>query len=54
MSEFGGLWKHEKTRHELYNALGFGSAKVLQLAFLGESDPHWTKFPLGRQSVEKK
>ena len=35
--------------------LGLGSATLLQLAFLGESDPsfRWVKFPLGQQSVQK-
>ena len=50
MSEFGGLWKHEKTQHALYNQLGLGSTTLLPLPFLGESDP---KFPLGQQSVQK-
>ena len=40
MSQFGGLWKHEKTQHALYNELGLGCATLLQLAFLG-------KFPMG-------
>ena len=45
MSEFGGLWKHEKTQHARYNDLRFGSATLLQLAFLRESDPNfpWEK-----------
>ena len=41
MSAFGGLWKHEKTQHALYNELGLGSMTMLQLAFLGESDPNF-------------
>ena len=52
MSEFGGLWKHEKTQHALYNELGLGSATLLQLAFLLESDPNfrWQKCPLVQES----
>ena len=40
MSEFGGLWKDEKT--------------LLPPAFLVKSDPNfpWEKFPLGQQSVQ--
>ena len=41
MSEFGGLWKHEKTQRALYNSFGLGSATLLQLAFLGEGDPNF-------------
>ena len=54
MSGFGGLWKHEKTQH--FNYLGLGSATLLQLAFLGESDPNfpWDKVPFGQQSGGKK
>ena len=37
-SDFGGLWKHEKTQHALYHSLGLGSATLLRLAFLGERD----------------
>ena len=44
MSECGELWKHEKTKHALYNQSG--SVTLLQLAFLGDSDP------LGQQSVQ--
>ena len=37
-----------------FNYLGLGSATLLQLAFLGEGDPHfpWEKFPLGQQRVQ--
>ena len=37
------------------NELLLGSVTLLQLAFLGESDPNfpWDKFPLGQQSVKK-
>ena len=53
MSDFGELWKHKKTQHAL-NKLGLGNATLLQLAFLGESDPYfpWEKLPLGHQSVQ--
>ena len=58
MSEFGGLRKHEKTKHALIIKLGLGSATLLQLAFLGEieSDPNfpWEKIPLEQESVKKK
>ena len=37
---------YEKTQHALYNELELGSATLLQLAFLGESN---LKFPLGQQ-----
>ena len=38
-----------------FNYLGLGSATLLQLAFLGESDPNfpWETFTLGQQSVKK-
>ena len=45
--EFGGLWKHEKTQRAVCNEIGLGSATLLRLAFLGESDP---KSPLGQES----
>ena len=48
MSEFGRLWKHEKTQVALYNYFMLGSATLLQMAFFAESDPtfswensHW-------------
>ena len=46
--------KHEKTKHAVYNELGSGSATLLHLAFLRESDPTfpWDKFTLGQQSVQ--
>ena len=44
MSEFGGVWKHEKTQHALFNYLGLGSATLLQLAFLWGKRP---EFPMG-------
>ena len=48
MSEFGGLWKHEKTQHALYLrffTLMLGSMTLMQLAFLEESDRNfpWEK-----------
>ena len=49
MSEFGGLWKHEKTQHALY-ILGLGNTTLLQLALLGESEP---KFPIGTTKCTK-
>ena len=54
MSEFGGLWTHEKTQRALFNELGLGSTTLLQVAFLGESDPNfsWEKFLLGQQNVQ--
>ena len=54
MSEFGGLWKHKKTQHALYNSLGLGSVTLLQVAVLGESNQNfqWEKFPLGEQRVQ--
>ena len=55
MSEFGGLRKHNMTQHALYNSLGLGSATLLELAFLGESDLNlpWENFLLG-QNVKTK
>ena len=50
MSVFGGLQKHKNTHHARYKYLGLGSTTLLQLAFLGESNPN---FPLG-QSKQKK
>ena len=44
MSEFGGLWKHEKTQHAFLLVRGVGSATLLQLAFLREKRPG---FPMG-------
>ena len=57
LSELGGLRKHEKTQHALYNYLGLGVATLLQLALLGESRPEFPMgdflFPLmGQQSVQ--
>ena len=51
MSEFGGLRKHEKTQHALYNELGLDSATLLRLAFLVEKRSEFPtgKFPLGQQ-----
>ena len=36
-----------------FNLLGLGSANLLQMAFVGESEQnfHWETFPLGQQSV---
>ena len=54
MSEFGGLWKHEKIQHALYISLVLGSTTLLQLDFLRKSDPNlpWEKFQLGKQNVQ--
>ena len=56
MSEFSGLLKHEKTQHALYNELEFGSATLLQLASLGESDLKfpWEIFSIGTTKCIKK
>ena len=56
MSEFGGLWIHERTQHALYNKLGLGSATLSQLTFLGESDRIFNgkKIALGQQHVPQK
>ena len=53
MSEFRGLWKHQKTQHALYNCLGLGSTTLLQLAFLGKSDPNfpWEQLPLRQENL---
>ena len=50
-----GLWKHKKTQHALYNILGLGSATLLQLAFIGESDPNfpWEKISQWDNKVYK-
>ena len=52
MLEFGGLWKHEKTQHALYNYLGMDSVTLLQMAFLVVSN-HGKQFSLGQQNVQK-
>ena len=49
MSEFGGLRKHKKTQHALYNELGLGSTTVAAGFPWGGK-----KFPLGQQSVKNK
>ena len=56
MTEFGGLWKHQKSLPTLCNYLGLVSATPLQLAFLGENDSNfpWDQFPLGQLSVQNK
>ena len=53
MSEFGGLWKHEKTQHMHFHWLGLASVTLLHLTFLGGSDLNfpWEKSPLGQESV---
>ena len=45
MSEFGGLWeqKPRQDQHALYNELVLGSATLLQLTFLGKSDPKFSR-----------
>ena len=55
MSEFSGLWKHEKTQHALCNQIGLGSATVAAgypLGKLPEFPMGEIPIPLGQQSVQ--
>ena len=56
MSEFGGLWKHQKEKETPSMLCRLGSATLSQLAFPGEDNPNfpWEKSHWDYTAVKKK